>query len=55
MENSKDLYDGKDRSYQINRLDPAGQWLTIGYNLAQMTEANEGEITEAVVKSILSV
>ena len=49
------LHDGKDRSYQINRLDPAGQWLTIGYNIAQMTEASEGEITEAVIKSILSV
>ena len=49
------IHDGKDRSYQINRLDPAGQWLALGYNIAQMGEAEENEISEAVVRAILSV
>lgn len=49
------LHDGKDRSYQINRLDPAGQWLTMGYNLAALGEVgSEQEIAEAAIKAILS-
>ena len=50
------LHDGKDRSYQINRLDPAGQWLTMGYNLAALGEVkSEQEIAEAILKATLSV
>ena len=50
------LHEGSDRSYQINRLDPAGQWLTLGYNLAALGEVkSEQEIAEAVLKGVLSV
>ena len=50
------LHDGKDRSYQINRLDPAGQWLTMGYNLAALSEVkSEQEIAEAIFKAAFSV
>jgi len=50
------LHEGNDTSYQINRLDPAGQWLTLGYNLAALGEVkSEQEIAEAVLKATLSV
>ena len=50
------LHDGKDTSYQINRLDPVGQWLALGYNIAAVGEVkSEQELAEAVLKATLSV
>lgn len=50
------LHDGKDRSYQINRLDPVGQWLALGYNIAAVGEVkSEQELAEAILKATLSV
>ena len=51
------LHEGKDKSYKIDRLDPMGIWLALGYSAAQLmeTDATTEDITVAIIRSSLSV
>lgn len=50
------LHDGNDRAYKIDRLDPSGQWLAIGYAIAQATEThNDQEMSEAILRATMAI
>ena len=51
------LHDGKDKSYQIDRLDPMGIFLSNAYAIAQLAEATDDDkaLGDAMVKFISNV
>lgn len=49
------IHEGKDKSYKVDRLDPMGIWLQIGYSTAQLmeTDADIDDISVSLINATM--